>query len=291
MDRPLYNQLARYYESLEGRDWNGEVKLVASVLRHHGCRSVVDLGCGTGYQARSLTKMGFGATGLDISRQNIRFAKKKAEEEGVSTRFIAGSYYGYRPVKSFDAALCLNWSIPVKDAEVRRFLDNASSLLRPGGLLIFDYEKVSEIAWKDVGKPTFESWEMGNELVVRVCVGQVESNVLSSRDIYVVLPKQQASESPTESHRYDAITNRKDARIYKDHSYVRFFSLQQIRHFATNSGFRMVANHALPRKQYKRNYAVLRKGGSTPITWKPSPPANAGEARWLPHGDQNLAVG
>ena len=73
-------------------------------------------------------------------------------EENVRPSFVVGSYYEYRPTESFDSALCLNWSIPVKDNEVKRFLNNTYSLLRPGGLLIFDFERVSQIVWSDVGK-------------------------------------------------------------------------------------------------------------------------------------------
>lgn len=259
MDRPLYNQLVRYYELLEGRDWRSELSLVASVLEEHECKSIVDLGCGTGYHVRSLTKLGFRATGVDISARNIRCAKKKAAEEGIHTRFVVGSYYEYHPAKSFDAALCLNWSIPVRDGEVRRFLDNAYSLLRPGGLLIFDYEKVSELAWNDVGKPILDSWDLNKELVVRVSVGQVDSNVLSSRDVYVIYPKHHETKSPDENSRYKAVSEGKDVQIYVDHSFVRFFSLAEIRRFARASGFRMVANLVLPRRQYRHNYAALEK--------------------------------
>ena len=179
MDRPLYNQLVAYYELVEDRDWKSEIRLVASILRDHGCKSLVDLGCGTGYHARALSRLGFVATGIDISKQNIRFAREKAVEENVHPRFVNGSYYDYTPNESYDAALCLNWSIPVRDGEVKRFLDNTYSLLRPGGLLIFDFERVSEIVWSDVGKAFTTSWDLEREVVVRVSVGQMASNVLS----------------------------------------------------------------------------------------------------------------
>lgn len=259
MDRPLYNQLVRYYELLEGRDWKSEINLVASVLDDHECKSIVDLGCGTGYHVRSLTRLGFRTTGVDISVRNIRFAKKKAAEAGIHPRFVVGSYYAYHPVKSYDAALCLNWSIPVKDGDIRRFLDNTFSLLRPGGLLIFDYEKVSDLAWNDVGRPILDSWDLDKELVVRVSVGQVDSNVLSSRDIYVIYPKRHEFGLPNENSRYKAVGEGKDAQIYVDHSFVRFFSLAEIRRFARVSGFKMVADLVLPGRQYKRSYVALKK--------------------------------
>lgn len=259
MERPLYSQLVRYYEILEGRNWKGEIDLVASILRYHGCKSVLDMGCGTGYHVRKLAKLGFEVSGIDISEKNIQLARKKAEEEGTTPRFVVGSYYKYRPSKNLDATLCLNWSFPVKDQEARRFLDNAFSLLRPKGLLIFDYEKISEIVWSDVGEPITESWNLDSEIIVRVSVGQIASNVLSSRDVYIIYPKHQEPEIPSERSRYDGAKVGRDLRIYRDDSVVKFLSLPEIRGFSKVSGFKLIENPVLPRKQYKRNYAVLKK--------------------------------
>ncbi len=199
MQRPLYNQLVPYYESVEGRNWNQEIRLLTSVLKKHKSKSVVDLGCGTGYHARALTKLGFDVTGIDISRQNIRFARMRAKAENVRPHFVVGSYYHYQPDEEVDAALCLNWSIPVRDGEVKRFLDNAQSMLRVGGLLLFDFERISQIVWKDVGKPIVESWDGRGELIVRVSVGQIKSNVLASRDLYAIYPKNSRPNVPNET--------------------------------------------------------------------------------------------
>jgi len=158
-----------------------------------------------------------------------------------------------------DAAICLNWSIPVRDREVKRFLDNANAMLRPGGLLILDFERRSQIVWSDVGKAVVDSWREMKELIVRVSVGQIVSNVLCSRDVYVIYPDSSQPRIPNEASRYQATQRRGLARIYVDYSYVRFFSLPEMRRFARRSGFRMVQNFLLPRSKYKRNYAVLEK--------------------------------
>jgi SAM-dependent methyltransferase len=259
MNRPLYNQLVTYYELVEGRDWQSEIKLIASILKDNSCKSVVDLGCGTGYHARTLTKLGFETTGIDISKQNILFAKKEAMNEKVRPRFIVGSYYEYHPTEFFDAALCLNWSIPVKDKEVRRFLDNTNSLLRLGGVLIFDLERVSQIAWDDVGKPITHSWNRKHELIVRVSVGQIVSNVLYSRDVYLIYPSLPFQNRPDERLRYKATGQIARVQMYVDRSCVRFFSMPEIRWFARRSGFKVTSNYLLHRDKYKRNYAVLEK--------------------------------
>lgn len=259
MNRPLYSQLVPYYELIEGRDWQTEIRLIASILRNHGSKSLVDLGCGTGYHVRALTKLGFRATGIDISKQNIRFARKKAEEENTRPSFVVGSYYEYRPRGKFDVALCLNWSIPVRDVEVKRFLDNTYSLLRPGGLLIFDFERISQIAWNDVGKAIAESWAQGRNLIARVSVGQIVSNVLYSSDVYIIYSKFSERILPNERSRYETAKMSKHVQIYVDSSCVRFFSMSEIREFARHSGFRAIASFVLPRNKYKRNYVVLRK--------------------------------
>ena len=258
MDRPLYNQLVPYYELVEGRDWQSEIRLIASFLGSRRSESVVDLGCGTGYHGRALTKLGFKATGVDISNQNIMFARKMAKEENVHARFIVGSYYEFHPTEVFDAALCLNWSIPVRNDQVKRFLDNTNSLLRPGGYLIFDYERISQIARSDVGKPITESWNLAREVVVRVSVGQLVSNVLYSEDVYIIYSKSSKHKEPSERSRYEAADSGR-VRIFVDNSCVRFFSVSEIREFAKQAGFRVVANFHLPRGKYSRNYAVLMK--------------------------------
>ena len=258
MNRPLYSQLVTYYELIEGRDWQKEISLIASILRDHRCKSAIDLGCGTGYHARALTRLGFEMTGIDISNQNVLFARRRAKEEGVRPRFVVGSYYDYHPSEHFDSALCLNWSIPVKDDEVERFLDNTFSLLRPGGLLILDFERASQIVWGDVGKAITDTWKQKRKLIVRVSVGQMVENVLYSRDVYLIYPELSKENRPDERLRYEA-ARKAQVQVYIDRSCVRFFSMSEIRDFARHSGFKVTGNFLLPRNKYNRNYTVLEK--------------------------------
>ncbi|HUK28179.1 MAG TPA: class I SAM-dependent methyltransferase [Candidatus Acidoferrales bacterium] len=259
MNRPLYSQLVDYYEILEGRDWEAEVDLIAFILQGRKCTSVVDLGCGTGLHVRALTKRGFKAIGVDISKTNVSYARRKARMEGVAASFLVASYYSYRPSKPFDAAICLNWSIPVRDGEVKRFLANTRALLRPEGILIFDYERASEIVRSDLGRAMIESWDLKDKVIARSSVGQLKSNVLFSRDVYIIYPTNSGHKPPNEETRYDASKHSKNVQVYCDTSCVRFFSLTEIRKLSRNSGFRLIDNFVLPRKKYKRNYVVLQR--------------------------------
>lgn len=259
MNRPLYNQLVDYYEQIEGRDWKSEINLITSVLNEHKSESLVDLGCGTGYHVRALAKLGFRVTGIDISEQNVRFAKRKAREERIYGRFVVDSYYDYRPNQQFDAALCLNWSIPVRNDEIERFLDNTCSLLKPGGLLVFDFERLSHIVWGDVGKPIVDCWSQKKQMIVRASVGQLVSNVLYSRDVYIIYPTPIKPGPPNEKSRYQATQGTHQVQTFVDRSCVRFFSISEIRSLARRAGFRVIGSFMLPRNKYRRSYAVLQK--------------------------------
>jgi len=248
-----------YYEVLEGRNWRAEIGLVASLLERYHCRSVIDLGCGTGRHARELAMRGFDAVGIDLSGPNIDQAREKARGEHAGARFVVGSYYDYRPRNHFDAALCMNWSIPVNDGEIGKFLKNTHALLNEGGILVFDYEKTSQIDWDAVGSPVLESWRLEDKVLVRASVGRISDNVLGSTDVYVVFQTPDVVESPKEADRYRFILSARQPKVFVDNSFVRFFSSVEIREFARRYGFREVLNRALPRGRYCRNYVVLRK--------------------------------
>lgn len=96
---------------------------------------------------------------------------------------------------------------------------------------------------------------------MRVSVGHIVSNVLYSRDVYLIYPSLPLQKRPDEGLRYKAVGGIAHVQMYADRSCVRFFSMPEIRSFARRSGFKVTANFILPRDKYKRNYAVLEKVG------------------------------
>jgi SAM-dependent methyltransferase len=50
----------------------------------------LDLGCGTGRNARYLARHGWNTTAVELSGQAIRIAERKAAAEGLSVRFVQG---------------------------------------------------------------------------------------------------------------------------------------------------------------------------------------------------------
>ena len=103
------------------------------------CRAI-DLGCGTGTSTIYLSKMGFEVYGVDISREAIKKAVKKARDEGVKCSFIVGDITspnfvdGIRRFKLAIDVGCLH-SLLTWEARngYRRTLDK---LLDRGGILL-----------------------------------------------------------------------------------------------------------------------------------------------------------
>lgn len=97
----------------------------------------IELGCGTGPILRWLHGKGFTGMGIDVSRTAIAMAREQSR--GLDLRFVQGDVCARRCRRHgvFDLVVdghCLHCVLAPRDRKA--FLENARSLLRPGGVLI-----------------------------------------------------------------------------------------------------------------------------------------------------------
>ena len=140
----MYKRMAKYYEEIFPLDQ--EKVLHLRDLLEAPPKSVLDLGCATGELAYALAGEGYSVTGLDLDEEMINYAKagRTSEiQEGKqgSVSFIVGDMLQLTTTferNYFDMVLCLGNTLVHLPGmqEIREFLYNAHTVLKPKGFLI-----------------------------------------------------------------------------------------------------------------------------------------------------------
>jgi ubiquinone/menaquinone biosynthesis C-methylase UbiE len=100
-----------------------------------GARSVLDVGCGTGFLGFELAARGRKVVGIDFAPAMIAEARRKAGERGIAVTFEEGDAERLRFDRaSFDLVISrhLLWTLPHPEAAI----DEWVRVLRPGGRLV-----------------------------------------------------------------------------------------------------------------------------------------------------------
>ena len=135
----LHNQLARYYDRVYSfKDYLDEsVRLQNLIIKYleTGGNSLLDVACGTGLHLKHL-KDDFSCTGVDISKNILKIAKKNVKE----VTFKEADMKTLRLGKQFDVIICLLSSIGyVKTvASLEKTIQNFSKHLKKGGLALIE---------------------------------------------------------------------------------------------------------------------------------------------------------
>jgi SAM-dependent methyltransferase len=136
----MFDASAEYYDLIYGsfKDYAREATQIAGVLRQNtpGCRTVLDVACGTGEHARLLAAEGFSVDGVDLSVEFVEMARRK----NPAGRFVVGDMSSFHLGRRYDAVLCLFSSIGYL-----RTLDRVGAAfscfrehLVPGGVLLVE---------------------------------------------------------------------------------------------------------------------------------------------------------
>lgn len=86
-------------------DTNRQVDFLVEKLGLKNGAKILDLACGFGRHSLELARRGFDVTGIDITPDYIDFAKKTAEKEKLSARFICSDIRKVDFENEFDAVL------------------------------------------------------------------------------------------------------------------------------------------------------------------------------------------
>jgi cyclopropane fatty-acyl-phospholipid synthase-like methyltransferase len=112
---------------------------VYEFIKNHPSGNALDLGCGTGTNVITLAEHGWQTTGVDYIPKAIRTARRKIKRTGLEDRanFHVADVLTYQAQDVlFELILDIGCFHSFRDDDVKRYANNISSLLAPGGKLL-----------------------------------------------------------------------------------------------------------------------------------------------------------
>lgn len=113
---------------------NDDIKFVRKLLRKDD--RILDIGSGYGRVAIPIAKAGFDITGIDISDNLIREARRRAKEVGISAKFDVGNMTKLPYKDESFTKIISTWNAfneLLTKKEQSKTLDEVFRVLRPGG--------------------------------------------------------------------------------------------------------------------------------------------------------------
>ena len=144
-DAKNYSYLAPLYDKLmEDVDYESWADYIDEIIQEHypEAEKILELACGTGSVAISLDELGYySVTASDLSPEMIDVARNKALKAHADIRFTTLDFLNIDIDEQFDVIFSVFDSVNYlkSDIEVLRMLEQCEQVLKPGGLLIFDF--------------------------------------------------------------------------------------------------------------------------------------------------------
>lgn len=139
----MYTAFAMVYDRLMcDVDYDAWAAYYAQLLKRAGVSGggVCECACGTGELTVRLQRLGYRMTGVDLSSDMLSLAVQKARRLGLDIPFAQQDMRALRLHRRQEAVLCTCDGVNyLKNmVQLRRFLQAAYAVLKPGGTLIFD---------------------------------------------------------------------------------------------------------------------------------------------------------
>lgn len=127
--KEIYNRLAKNWVWSES-SWGHKGIVEFSKLVGEG--KILDLGCGSGFQAKILSEFGLEVTGIDFSDEMIKESRKKAPE----AKFLAMDILRLKfPKAYFDGIYARASLLHVKKKNIGEVLKKLNDILKKGGII------------------------------------------------------------------------------------------------------------------------------------------------------------
>jgi SAM-dependent methyltransferase len=167
---------SQYYDLLYyDKDYAAEVDYVCALLHKYTsnrpCKTILELGSGTGIHAELMSRRGLSIHGVELSHSMLDAAKQRSAAAGGELFFAHGDARHYRAGKKFDAVMSLFHvlSYQARQEDLRGMLQTASEHLDEGGLFVFDFWYGPAVLWQ---RPALRVKRLENEHVSVVRIAE-----------------------------------------------------------------------------------------------------------------------
>lgn len=118
----------------------GECDFIENEFYFDKSLKILDVGCGTGRHTIELSKRGYHVTGIDLSENQLKRARKKAEQNKLQIDFLLQDARKLKFINEFDAAIMLcEGGFPLMETDEMNFeiLKSVAKSLKANGKFIF----------------------------------------------------------------------------------------------------------------------------------------------------------
>lgn len=141
LSRDTYEGFAKRYDWMVSEE-PVRRRFFQRLFANHGVKKVLDCACGTGHDLIMLNSIGCEVFASDLSEAMLGQARKKLLAAGIDVPLVQADFRhlpDYFDIQ-FDGVVCLTNSINevLTDEETLQELQSMKSVLREGGVLIFD---------------------------------------------------------------------------------------------------------------------------------------------------------
>ncbi len=133
------NYSEQYDKEVFTKGTKGECDFIEKEINYNKTLNIVDIGCGTGRHAIELTLRGYHVTGIDLSENQLKKARQKAEQLGLKIDFIKMDAREISFKRKFDLALMIcEGAFPLMETDEMNFqiIQGIANTLKPGSKLI-----------------------------------------------------------------------------------------------------------------------------------------------------------
>jgi 2-polyprenyl-3-methyl-5-hydroxy-6-metoxy-1,4-benzoquinol methylase len=234
-----FNLEAKLYDKVWGKyDYDKDVRFLNSLFHRYGCRSIIDIGCGTGNHSLRLSELGYKVTGIDVSPSMLRIARRKDKKSKI--RFMHEDMKKLGNVISkgqkFDGAICLGHVFYhlMTDEDLQAFLNELHNTLKRNGLFVFNARNAKKMNEKYLNVLRLD--HMVNEEKTQSVIFSYNSRDLRDPNILVWRPICILKEN-----------EKMDLQI-REHR-LRWFEFSPLEKIIKENGFDVLATYSGPKKE------------------------------------------